>query len=44
MFICEIWLFDFFSQFYKSDRSKYGYHEVFQRGPFDFEITRVDCT
>ena len=24
--------------------SKYGYLEVFFEGPFDFEITRVDCT
>ena len=23
--------------------SNYGYLEVFQRVPFDFEITRVDC-
>ena len=41
MFICEIWLFDwYFPQFCKSDMSKYGYLEVF---PFDFEMTRVDC-
>ena len=39
MFICEILLFDFllllffYPQFGKSDMSKYGYHEVFQRGP-----------
>ena len=34
MFICEIWLFDwYFSQFCKSDMSKYGYLEVFQRVP-----------
>ena len=32
MFICEIWLFDwYFPQFCKSDVSKYGYLEVFQR-------------
>ena len=32
MFICEIWLFDwYFPQFCKSDMSKYGYLEVFQR-------------
>ena len=32
MDICEIWLFDwYFPQFYKSDMSKYGYLEVFQR-------------
>ena len=32
MFICEIWLFDwYFHQFCKSDMSKYGYLEVFQR-------------
>ena len=44
MFICEIWLFDgYFPQFCKSDISKYGYLEVFEEGPFDFEITRVDC-
>ena len=31
MFICEIWLFDwYFPQFCKSDMSKYGYLEVFQ--------------
>ena len=34
MFICEIWLFDwYFLQFCKSDMSKYGYLEVFQRIP-----------
>ena len=34
MFTCEIWLFDwYFSQFCKSDMSKYGYLEVFQRVP-----------
>ena len=34
MFICEIWLFDwYFPQFCKSDMSKYGYLEVFQRIP-----------
>ena len=44
MFICEIWLFNcYFPQFCKSDMSKYGYLEVFQGVPFDFEITRVDC-
>ena len=44
MFICEIWLFVwYFPQFCTSDMSKYGYLEVFQRVPFDFEITRVDC-
>ena len=46
MFMCEIWLFDWdFPQFCKSDMSKYRYLQVFQRqGPFDFEITRVDCS
>ena len=45
MFICEIWLLDgYFPQFCTSDMSKYGYLKVFQKGPFDFEITRVDCT
>ena len=40
MFICEIFLFNrYFPQYCKSDMSKYGYLE----GPFDFEITRVDC-
>ena len=30
MFICEIWLFDwYFPQFCTSDMSKYGYLEVF---------------
>ena len=47
MFICEIWLFDwYFPQFCTSDMSKYGYLEVFESVPstcFDFEITRVDC-
>ena len=34
MFICEIWLFDwYFPQFCTSDMSKYGYLEVFQRFP-----------
>ena len=34
MFIFEIWLFDwYFPQFCKSDMSKYGYLEVFQRVP-----------
>ena len=34
MFICEIWLFLwYFPQFCKSDMSKYGYLEVFQRVP-----------
>ena len=29
--ICKIWLFKlFFPQYYKSDRSKYGYLEVFR--------------
>ena len=43
MFICEIWLFDwYFPQFCKSDMSKYGYLGV-SEGPFNFEITRVDC-
>ena len=40
MFICEIWLFDwYFPQYCTSDMSKYGYLE----GPFDFEIARVAC-
>ena len=31
MFICEIWLFDWYSpQFCTSDMSKYGYLEVFR--------------
>ena len=34
MFICEIWLFNwYFPQIGKSDMSKYGYLEVFQRVP-----------
>ena len=34
MFISDIWLFDwYFPQFCKSDMSKYGYLEVFQRVP-----------
>ena len=41
MFICEIWLFDwYFPQFSKSDMSKYGYLEVFQRVP---STSRVHC-
>ena len=44
MFICEIWLFDwYFPQLCKSDMSKYRYLEVFQRDPSTSEITRVDC-
>ena len=34
MFICEIWLFDwYFPQFCTPDMSRYGYLEVFQRVP-----------
>ena len=34
MFMCEIWVFDwYFPQFCKSDMSKYGYLEVFQKVP-----------
>ena len=34
MFICEIWLLDwYFPQFCKSDMLKYGHLEVFQRVP-----------
>ena len=34
MFICEIWMFEwYFPQFCKSNMSKYGYLEVFQRVP-----------
>ena len=34
MFICEIWLFDWYlPQICTSDMSKYGYLEVFQRVP-----------
>ena len=34
MFICEMWLFDwYFPKFFKSDMSKYRYLEVFQRAP-----------
>ena len=34
MFICEIWLFNwYFPQFCKSDMSKYRYLEVYQRVP-----------
>ena len=44
MFICAIWLFDwYFPQFCKSDMSKYGYLEVFSEGSFEFEIMRIDC-
>ena len=32
MLICETWLFDwYFPRFCKSDMSKYGYLEMFQR-------------
>ena len=42
MFICIIWLFDwYFPQLGTFDISKYGYLSVLE-GPFDFEITRVD--
>ena len=41
--VCEMWLFNlFFFQFCKSDMSRYGYLELFQRVPWT-EITRVDC-
>ena len=41
--ICEIWVFDLFlPQLCKSDISRYGYLEIFQRVPWT-EITRVDC-
>ena len=44
MFICVIWLFDwYFPQFCKSEMLKYGLSRSFSEGPFDFEITRVDC-
>ena len=44
MFICEIRLFDwYFPQFCTSDMSKYGYLGSVSAGPFDFEITRLDC-
>ena len=43
MFICEIWLFVwYFPKFCTSDMSKYRSRSV-SEGPFDFEITRVDC-
>ena len=45
MFICEIWLFIwYFPQFCTSDMSKYGYLGSVSAGPFDCEITRVDCS
>ena len=45
MFIYEIWLFDwYFPHHFKSDMLKYGYLESVSESPFDFEITRVDCT
>ena len=41
--MCEKWLLDlFFSQFCKSDMSRYGYFEIFQ-SLLDFKTTRVDC-
>ena len=36
MFICEIWLFDWYFPQFCTSRSV-------SEGPFDFEITRVDC-
>ena len=43
IFVCEMWLFDlFFSQFCKSDMSRYGYLEVLQRVPWTL-IMRVGC-
>ena len=43
MFIYEMWLFDlFFPKFCESDKSRYGYLEVFLRISRT-EITRVDC-
>ena len=45
MFICEIWMFVwYFPQFCTSDMSKYGISRSVSEGPFDFEITRVDCS
>ena len=42
MFICEIWLFDwFFPQFCTSD--EVWISRSVSEGPLDFEITRVDC-
>ena len=44
MFIIEMWLFELiFFLVCKSDMSRYGYLEVFQRYPWT-SITRVDCT
>ena len=43
MLICKIWLFDwYFPQFCKSDIEVRISRSV-SEGPFDFEITRVDC-
>ena len=45
MFICEIWLFDwYFPQFCTFDMSVVRISRSVSEGPFDFEITRVDCT
>ena len=33
----------FFSQFWKSDMSKYRYPDVISESPLEFEITRADC-
>ena len=39
MFICEIWLFDwYFPQFFTSDMSKYGYLEVSDKGLYFVSI------
>ena len=41
MFICEMWLFDwYFPQFCTSE---VRISRSVSEGPFDFEITRVDC-
>ena len=46
MFICEILLFGwYFSQFCTSDMSiEVRISRSVSEGPFDFEITRVDCS
>ena len=44
MFICEIWLFVwYFPQFCTSDMLEVRIFRSVTAGPFDFEITRVDC-
>ena len=46
MFLCEMWLLDCFFFFLNSAHLICRSTDISKcfRGPFDFEITRVDCT